>query len=119
MTSVSIMSDLHLEFADITLPGGDILILAGDIWLARDMTTDGSANPDRRKRYVRFCQHELRKYARVLAITGNHESYGFCIDCQDKITPALYFSFESDFCNSSDVPLLNELICTKATFVPT
>ena len=25
------MSDLHLEFGDLELPGGDILVLAGDI----------------------------------------------------------------------------------------
>jgi hypothetical protein len=79
MTKISVVSDLHLEFADCELPGGDILILAGDIWLARDMVTDGSANPDRRKRYVRFCQEELSKYRAVVAITGNHEAYGFNI----------------------------------------
>lgn len=79
MTKVSVVSDLHLEFADCTLPGGDILILAGDIWLARDMGTDGAARPEMRKRFVRFCREELSKYSAVLAITGNHEAYGFNI----------------------------------------
>jgi Icc-related predicted phosphoesterase len=76
VTKVSVVSDIHLEFADCTLPGGDILILAGDIWLARDMGADGSARPEKRKRFVRFCQEELSKYSAVLAITGNHEAYG-------------------------------------------
>ena len=35
MSVVSVMSDLHLEFADIELPGGDILLLPGDIQMAR------------------------------------------------------------------------------------
>lgn len=91
MTTVSIVSDLHLEFADITLPGGDILILAGDIWLARDMRSDGGANPSRRIRYVRFCQKELTKYSRVLAITGNHEAYSSNIcEMADTIRTFLY-----------------------------
>jgi len=80
MTRVSVVSDLHLEFADCALPGGEILILAGDIWLIRDMTTDGSARPEPRKRFVRFCTEELSKYDRVLVVTGNHESYGANID---------------------------------------
>lgn len=76
MNKVSVVSDLHLEFADCTLPGGDILIMAGDIWLARDMGTDGAARPEMRNRFVRFCREELSKYNAVLAITGNHEPYG-------------------------------------------
>jgi hypothetical protein len=75
VTQFSVVSDLHLEFADCELPGGDILILAGDIWLARDMRNDGSARPEMRKRFVRFCREELTKYRAVLAITGNHEAY--------------------------------------------
>ncbi len=82
MTTVSIMSDLHLEFADCELPGGDILILAGDIWTVRDMEP-GHGSVDKRLRYVRFCQEELSKYARALFIGGNHESYGYTIDRQD------------------------------------
>lgn len=80
------MSDLHLEFAALTdLPGGDILILAGDIWLARDMPSKAqdADSRKRRKRYEKFCAEELAKYGRVLVITGNHESYSFNIDFMD------------------------------------
>jgi hypothetical protein len=34
------MSDLHLEFADLKLPGGDILILAGDVCEAKNLKID-------------------------------------------------------------------------------
>ena len=84
--TISIMSDLHLEFAVLAdLPGGDILILAGDIWLARDMAPNkqDADSRKRRKRYEKFCAEELAKYGRVLAITGNHESYGSNIDFMD------------------------------------
>src|ERR1700741_3729700 len=38
VTRISIMSDLHLEFADLSgLPGGDTLLLAGDIFTAAPM----------------------------------------------------------------------------------
>ena len=34
---VNVMSDLHLEFADLELPGGDVLILSGDICEAKNV----------------------------------------------------------------------------------
>jgi hypothetical protein len=83
MTTVSVMSDLHLEFAPLRdLPGGDVLILAGDIWLARDMRPDRTdeGSRTRRERYRRFCREELAKYERVLVVTGNHEPYGDIIE---------------------------------------
>jgi Calcineurin-like phosphoesterase len=69
------MSDLHLEFADLELPGGDVLILAGDTWVVRYMA-DPERVPDRYQRYVRFCKEELSKYRKVFLILGNHEHYG-------------------------------------------
>lgn len=88
MTTISVMSDLHLEFAPVTdLPGGDVLILAGDIWLARDMRPDRTDKDSRkrRERYIQFCCEELSKYGRVLVITGNHEPYGDVIDEIDDV----------------------------------
>ena len=37
---VSVMSDLHLDFADLTLPGGDVLILSGDLCEAKSIKKD-------------------------------------------------------------------------------
>lgn len=88
MTTVSIMSDLHLEFAPLKdLPGGDVLILAGDIWLVRDMRPDRTDKDSRRRRdrYRQFCEEEMSKYGRVLVITGNHEPYGDVIDEIDDV----------------------------------
>ena len=44
MSVVSVMSDLHLEFADIELPGGDILLLPGDIFLAASLKPEVTGN---------------------------------------------------------------------------
>jgi hypothetical protein len=88
---ISVMSDLHLEFAPLSdLPGGDVLILAGDIWLYRDMRPErnDAGSRSRRKRYVKFCREELSKYRHVLIITGNHESYGDLYEEMDEVLRA-------------------------------
>lgn len=69
---VSIMSDLHLEFHGCHLPGGDIAILAGDIWLTAGLR--GNSHPHW-KTFAIFAERELSKYREVLMVTGNHESY--------------------------------------------
>ena len=90
MLRVNVMSDLHLEFADLTLPGGDILVLAGDVFEARNLKQD-MYNPDmvllaherkelRPDRYYRFMTEECSKYQEVIYVMGNHEHYGFRYD---------------------------------------
>jgi hypothetical protein len=73
---IQAMSDLHLEFADLALPGGDILVLAGDTWVAA-----GMLYPDGRQyvKYDRFVREEFPKYRHVILINGNHEHYGTTI----------------------------------------
>lgn len=87
---LNLMSDLHLEFADLVLPGGDILILAGDVCEAKNLKISEydpnyvrlpHENPERRTdRYARFFIEECKKYNKVLYVMGNHEHYHFCFD---------------------------------------
>lgn len=87
---INVISDLHLEFADLKLPGGDILILGGDICEAKNLKMDKynpsyvsppHIHPDNRSdRYARFFIEECRKYQKVLYVMGNHEHYHFCYD---------------------------------------
>ena len=78
----NVISDLHLEFADLELPGGDVLILGGDVCEAKNIklseynrdlvTSDRARRPDR---YARFFIEECAKYRKVIYIMGNHEHY--------------------------------------------
>ena len=84
---INVMSDLHLEFADLTLPGGDVLILSGDLCEAknikkalynRDMVLLEHERKDQRPdRWYRFLEEECGKYREVIYVMGNHEHYGF------------------------------------------
>lgn len=85
---VDLVSDLHLEFADLTLPGGDVLILSGDVFEAKNLS-EKDYNPDqvtlpfesaakRPDRYYRFLLEECsQKYRHVIWVMGNHEHYSF------------------------------------------
>lgn len=70
---IDYVSDLHLEFGDFSLPGGDILILAGDICEIKQLTSSQD------NIYKRFFKEELIKYNKVIYVLGNHEHYGFKI----------------------------------------
>lgn len=84
---VSVMSDLHLDFADLTLPGGDVLILSGDICEAKRMKSDmynrdmvvleHERKDQRPDRFNRFFEEECAKYREVFMVMGNHEHYGY------------------------------------------
>ena len=85
---VSVISDLHLDFADLVLPGGDVLILSGDIFEAKNLKKE-NYNPemilleherqDRRPdHFYRFLLEECSaKYRKVIMVMGNHEHYRF------------------------------------------
>jgi predicted phosphodiesterase len=85
---VNVISDLHIDFADLTLPGGDVLILSGDIFEAKSFK-QAMYNPNmvlleherkdqRPDRFYRFMIEECAaKYRHVVYVMGNHEHYGF------------------------------------------
>lgn len=72
-----LLSDLHLEFSNIDLPGGNTLLLAGDIICAdylRPMRTDKDAK--KLIKYAkRFFFEDCAKYDKVFYVMGNHEHY--------------------------------------------
>lgn len=75
--NIQLMSDLHLEFGSMDLPGGDVLLLAGDICVAdylRSVRTDQDAIIHR-KICDAFFKQECSKYSAVYYIMGNHEHY--------------------------------------------
>jgi Icc-related predicted phosphoesterase len=77
---ISFMSDLHLEFGFQSLPGGDVLILAGDICEARSYikchhSTKEIGHESGAHRYSDFLEIECAKYNKVFYVMGNHEHY--------------------------------------------
>ena len=85
---ITVVSDLHIDFADMTLPGGDVLILSGDVCEAKsvkramynpDYVTLPTERADRRAdRFYRFFEEECsRKYRETIYVMGNHEHYHF------------------------------------------
>ena len=77
---INLASDLHLEFAPMTLPGGDVLILAGDIAEAKRILHDYHSTrvepyTPGELRYYDFFEYECAKYNRVFYVMGNHEHY--------------------------------------------
>jgi predicted phosphohydrolase len=83
MTVVSVVSDLHIEYADYQgLPGGDVLIVAGDTVSAGPLQRHKNDADSRstRKRCARFAGNEMRKYAEVVMIPGNHEYWGSTLE---------------------------------------
>ncbi len=73
------MSDLHLEHDDlaISLPGGDVLIVAGDTCQAAALDpqrTDPYA-ATQRDRVKRFFDRACERFRHVLVVAGNHEHY--------------------------------------------
>ena len=85
---INVISDLHLEFSDLELPGGEVLILSGDVCEAKHVKAEydvnnilneggpADGNFKRSDRYTRFFHEECCKYNQVIYVAGNHEHYG-------------------------------------------
>jgi predicted phosphodiesterase len=78
---IAICSDLHLEFGNIELvnPGDvDVLILSGDICVAKDMMhhdSNGIVDFGKSSRYHKFFQNCTQQFKDVIYVAGNHEHY--------------------------------------------
>ena len=76
---IALASDIHLEFGPITLnndEGADVLVLAGDICVARHFV-DGKPTYQQHlaKEYRQFFDHVTQQFPQVVYIMGNHEHY--------------------------------------------
>jgi Icc-related predicted phosphoesterase len=71
-------SDLHLEFGALELhntENADVLVLAGDICVAKHL--NGVHHHD--QRYRKFFQECCERFPRVVYVLGNHEHYSYDI----------------------------------------
>jgi len=80
------VSDLHLECEYQELPGGEVLILAGDIAEVKGISKQHHSTkliqdtPDHFYRLSEFFKWECEKYDKVFYVLGNHEHYGGRLD---------------------------------------
>lgn len=81
---IAVASDVHLEFGDLDIQnpdGADVLILSGDILVARDITQRDPyltlGLEYRSNRYHDFMQRCSEKFGHVIYILGNHEHYNY------------------------------------------
>lgn len=79
---INIVSDLHLDISGfLDLPGGDVLIIAGDACEAKSLTKEFhdtklvNRTPGAYPCYD-FFHHTCAKYKKVFYVMGNHEHYG-------------------------------------------
>jgi Icc-related predicted phosphoesterase len=78
---IAICSDVHLEFGQLEIKNeqnADVLILSGDICVARDLMLPdphGIVDFGKSKRYHEFFDNCAREFANVVYIVGNHEHY--------------------------------------------
>jgi Icc-related predicted phosphoesterase len=78
---ISLVSDLHLDYSGYQeLPGGDVLLLAGDICEAKELGKEFHSTKllDRKPGAFPcydFFHYECAKYKKVFYVMGNHEHY--------------------------------------------
>jgi len=124
---INLISDLHLEFADMVLPGGDILILAGDVCEAKNLKKDQydpnlvmtpKQDPTQRlDRFYRFFEEECaRKYHTVIYVMGNHEHYGYQFHktykhIKEQLPPNVYL-LENETLDIEDVTFVGATLWT-------
>lgn len=76
---IALVSDLHLDFSGpLTLPGGEVLIIAGDACEAKSLNRE-TQNDRFPIFHSEACRHffnvEVTKYQKVFYVLGNHEHY--------------------------------------------
>lgn len=78
---IAVCSDLHLEFGPISLEnteGADVLILSGDICVAKDLQRPdmyGINDSEKMIRVYNFFKECCERFPHVIYIAGNHEHY--------------------------------------------
>ena len=108
---ISYMSDLHLEFAPmVDLPGGDILLLAGDIFvvdLLREDRTDRRALLHKEEAKY-FLDQASSKYNKIYYIPGNHEHYHGEVATTLKSISNFLSSYDNVFIMDDNTLILND-----------
>lgn len=117
---ISYMSDLHLEFAPmVDLPGGDVLLLAGDIFvvdLLSERRTDRRAILHKEEAKY-FMDEASSKYKNIYYIPGNHEHYHGEVESTIKNVSNFLSSYDNlSVMNDNTIILNDEYALFGSTF---
>jgi predicted phosphodiesterase len=78
---IAVASDIHLEFGPIVFEntgGADVLILSGDICVAKDLLEHDSPMPTEKSQKLHdFFYNCCNKFPHVVYVVGNHEHYHY------------------------------------------
>ena len=75
---IAVCSDLHLEFGPIVLEnteGADVLVLSGDICVAKDLMEHNAAFANKSEAIHNFFYTCCNNFPHVVYVVGNHEHY--------------------------------------------
>jgi predicted phosphodiesterase len=122
---ITFCSDLHLELGDFSLiesPDADVLILAGDIFVATELLflTDNSHQIsswalDRVYRYFNFITKCCNLYQHVIFVIGNHEHYHGEFNKTESIIKSAFKDFHNLYFLEKNSITINDVLFVGGT----
>jgi Icc-related predicted phosphoesterase len=110
---VALASDVHLEFGFLDIQNtenADVLILSGDICVAKDLMDVGAALAEKSEMYHRFFQQACSEFRNVVYVMGNHEHYnGDFAQSEMKLRSTLAYLKNLHFLEKESVEIDNVL----------
>jgi len=106
---IALVSDVHLEFGFLDIrntENADVLVLSGDICVAKDLMDVGAALAEKSEMYHRFFQQACSEFKNVVYVMGNHEHYnGDFAHSQMKILASLAYLENLHFLEKESVKI--------------
>jgi Icc-related predicted phosphoesterase len=106
---IAVCSDLHLEFTDIDLKNDDnanVLILSGDICVAKDIADSDSKRGSIFRDFFRRCSNE---FPHVIYIMGNHEHYNGDFQTSTGIYRKELFQYDNVYFLDKEVKVIDDI----------
>lgn len=116
---IKIVSDLHLEFSDITIKNSDandidVLILSGDILVASKLTKPESEYGIRFRDFLKRCSFQ---FPHVVYVAGNHEFYdsGKFFQSVNDLREYCSTQFNNVYFLERDTKIINDVVFVGGT----
>jgi predicted phosphodiesterase len=122
---ITVCSDLHLELGEFSLvdaPEADVLVLAGDILIAFELTYLNNFSGatitglERARRYFDFITKCCRLYKHVIFLMGNHEHYHGEFNSTARIIEETFDHLENFHFLENDLVEIDDKVFLGSTF---